>query len=225
MNDDRKEPRYRVSWPVRIRLDQGCRLLGRVVEAGARGIRVELLTWVPANLLPAGTSYRLEIEERVGSPIELVAEVRNVGMSGVGFELSKPLPAPLQRGMVSSASASSASLSRIIGARAAKEARQIALLLQQLLALLHSSETLMSALGRGSIGEALESLVMDALVLSAVGEWGPLDDCLSRIERLARIAARMDELTIDWFLRVQGVLDAARQAASVAALDVTEPDV
>ncbi len=208
MTDDRQDPRYPVSWPVRLWLSPECSLLGRVVEAGRWGVKVVLLTWVPAAVTTVGEAYRLEMDAPSCDLIVRTGEVRNASIGGIGFVLLEPLPdhvvSHASRGGAPASSATATSTPSLEGRRAT-------LTLQQLSALIHTVVPLMSAVGRASVGDGLLGLVGEALDQGARGDWRGGGRTVTDVQRLCRVAVRMEELPIERFVTIHRVLRAAQE--------------
>jgi len=91
---ERRYPRLRVSWPVRLRLANDFCLVGRAVDASLHGLRVALISWVPSGVLRLRERCTVEVSSEEGVR-SFAAEVRSVSASGVGLQIGEALPPTL----------------------------------------------------------------------------------------------------------------------------------
>ncbi|MBI3629001.1 MAG: hypothetical protein HY217_05375 [Candidatus Rokubacteria bacterium] len=178
--------------------------MGRVVKMGAHGVKLALLTWVSGDVFTPAASYRLEIDHPQAGLLHCVGDLRSVSLSGVGFELQERLPDGLLRDARLGAAPPVGSATPA-GPAASRETRRV---LQQLAALIRSWRPVTSEVGQRSIGEALDSLVLDAFAQAALREWEATGRTLTDIERVTRLAVRMEELPVAHFATIQTVLRA-----------------
>ena len=91
---NRRYPRLRVSWPVRLRLTGEFFLVGRAVDASLHGLRVALVSWVPSGVLRLRERCTVEVSSDEGVR-SFSAEIRSVSTSGVGLRIGEALPPTL----------------------------------------------------------------------------------------------------------------------------------
>jgi len=79
------------AWLIRLRLDDGAHIVGRVVEMSPHSLRV-CLNWRPPENLQIGEPYRAEIHPGTPQQFAFTAEVRYVDGHRVGLKPDRLLP-------------------------------------------------------------------------------------------------------------------------------------
>lgn len=92
---NRRYPRHRVSWPVRLRITGKLCLVGRAVDASQHGLRVALVSWVPSGVFRLQERCTIELCGEDGAVRTLSAEIRSVSTSSIGLQIDEALPSAL----------------------------------------------------------------------------------------------------------------------------------
>lgn len=93
MTERRRDPRYRISSPVRLWLAAGQAFVdGRITDISCRGIRIAISHSIPSDLVEAGETCTFDFTMQAGEVVSRTAVVRHRTSREIGFEVSEELP-------------------------------------------------------------------------------------------------------------------------------------